>query len=122
MLAEGRIHLLSTGGSPLESDQVNVEATLGNHHARLFVPRIPPPGTASLMMFCAQAHRMLEPYVPELKINKHFNRSAFSIHDHNVSFGTKSMMFYNFVIHFFPLSRTVLDVITLTSPFSTRWL
>ncbi|GBL87232.1 hypothetical protein AVEN_270510-2-1, partial [Araneus ventricosus] len=29
--------------SPLQSDQVNVEATLGNHHTRLFVPRIPRP-------------------------------------------------------------------------------
>ncbi|GBM69875.1 hypothetical protein AVEN_154512-1 [Araneus ventricosus] len=43
--------------SPLESDQVNAKATLGNHHTRLFVHRIPPPGTASLMMFCAQALR-----------------------------------------------------------------
>ncbi|GBM14701.1 hypothetical protein AVEN_164141-1, partial [Araneus ventricosus] len=45
------------GKSPLESDQVNVKATLRNHHTRLVVPRIPPPGTASLMMLCAQAHR-----------------------------------------------------------------
>ncbi|GBO09852.1 hypothetical protein AVEN_184050-1 [Araneus ventricosus] len=31
------------------------------------------------------------------------------------------MMPYNFVIHFCPLSCTVLEIITLTSPFSTRW-
>ncbi|GBN38094.1 hypothetical protein AVEN_215243-1 [Araneus ventricosus] len=38
---------ISTGKSLLESDQVNVEATLGNHHTRLFVPRISPPGAGS---------------------------------------------------------------------------
>ncbi|GBL85788.1 hypothetical protein AVEN_183687-1 [Araneus ventricosus] len=38
-----------------------------------------------------------------------------------MSFCTKSMMLYNFVIHFFPLSRTVLEIITLTPPFTTRW-
>ncbi|GBM25494.1 hypothetical protein AVEN_62251-1 [Araneus ventricosus] len=58
MLAEGShtpaVSDNATGKSPLESDQVNVEATLGNHHTRLFVP---PPGTASRMMFCTQAHR-----------------------------------------------------------------
>ncbi|GBN63334.1 hypothetical protein AVEN_47465-1 [Araneus ventricosus] len=61
MLAEGShtpaVWGIPTGKSPLESDQVNAEATLGNHHTRLFVTRIPPSGTASLMMFCAQAHR-----------------------------------------------------------------
>ncbi|GBO28345.1 hypothetical protein AVEN_220571-1, partial [Araneus ventricosus] len=31
------------GNSPLESERVNVGATIGNHHTRLFVPRIPPP-------------------------------------------------------------------------------
>ncbi|GBN26333.1 hypothetical protein AVEN_5098-1 [Araneus ventricosus] len=31
------------------------------------------------------------------------------------------MMLYNFAIHFCPLSRTVLEIITLTPSFSTRW-
>ncbi|GBM55893.1 hypothetical protein AVEN_265644-1 [Araneus ventricosus] len=31
------------------------------------------------------------------------------------------MALYNFVIHLFPLSRTGLEIITPTPPFSTRW-
>ncbi|GBN15077.1 hypothetical protein AVEN_272438-1 [Araneus ventricosus] len=63
MLAVGVAYtccLIFTGKSPLESDQVNEETTLGNHHTRLFVRRIPPLTTASLMMYCAQAHRHVE--------------------------------------------------------------
>ncbi|GBN69769.1 hypothetical protein AVEN_111939-1 [Araneus ventricosus] len=53
--------------------------------------------------------------------NTYFKRSVLSIYVRKVSFCTKSMMLYNFVIHFFLLSRIVLEIITLTLPFSTRW-
>ncbi|GBM31007.1 hypothetical protein AVEN_198734-1 [Araneus ventricosus] len=52
--------------------------------------------------------------------NTCFKRSDLSIYVHNVSFCTKSMLVYSFEIHFFPLSRTILEVITLTPSFYTK--
>ncbi|GBM70464.1 hypothetical protein AVEN_188212-1 [Araneus ventricosus] len=58
----------------------------------LLVPRIPPPGTASLMMFCEQAHCHVgnirsgaETISGSQTENVHFKRSVFSIRDLKVS-------------------------------------
>ena len=53
--------------------------------------------------------------------NARFNRSVFHIHVNEVSFCTKSISLYNFVILFLPLSRTVFEMRKLTPQFSTRW-
>ena len=53
--------------------------------------------------------------------NARFNRSVFHIYVNEVSFCTKSIKLYNFVIHFFPLSHTVFKIRKLTPQFSTRW-
>ena len=53
--------------------------------------------------------------------NARFNRCILHINAYKVSFRTKSRMLYNFVNHFFYLSRFVFEIRMLTPQFSTRW-
>ena len=47
--------------------------------------------------------------------------SVFHIHINELSVCTKSIIHYNFVIHFSPLSRTFFEIQKLTLQFFTRW-
>lgn len=123
---------IPTVKSPLESGQVNVEAALVNHHTQLFVLRTPPPGTAlhwlhpvreavlrlkvNLLSFSSSFWR--HNFLNREQTNSHLKRSPLSIH-HNVSFRTKLMMLYNYVIHFVSAARDVFEIRTLTPPFFT---